>query len=125
MWTKETLHDLVTKNMKDYKFIIVSNREPYVHEYFGDEIKCTIPASGMAIALDPVMQACGGSWVAYASGRADKEVVDKNDRIQVPPEDPKYTLRRVWLSKEEINGYYYGFSNEALWPLCHIAYTRP
>lgn len=125
MWTKETLHQFVAEKMGNYHFVVVSNREPYVHEYFGDEIKCVIPASGVAIALDPVMQACGGTWIAYGSGAADREVVDSDDCIQVPPKEPRYILKRVWLSKEEVNRYYYGFSNEGLWPLCHIAYTRP
>ncbi|OGR19741.1 MAG: trehalose-6-phosphate synthase, partial [Deltaproteobacteria bacterium RIFOXYB2_FULL_66_7] len=107
------------------KLIVVSNREPYIHTYEGDEIQCMRPASGLTTALDPVMRACGGVWVAHGSGTADRATVDERDRVAVPPEEPSYTLRRVWLTKEEEQGYYYGFSNEALWPLCHIAYTRP
>jgi trehalose 6-phosphate synthase len=79
----------------------------------------------MASALDPVMRACGGLWIAHGSGDADKQSVDQFDRVQVPPEHPEYTLRRVWLSKEEMDGHYSGLSNQALWPLCHIAFTRP
>ncbi|OHB88738.1 MAG: trehalose-6-phosphate synthase [Planctomycetes bacterium RIFCSPHIGHO2_12_FULL_52_36] len=104
---------------------MVSNREPYVHTFQGEEIKCGMPASGVTMALDPVMQSCGGIWIAHGSGDADKEVVDAHNHIQVPPEESRYTLRRVWLTKEEEAGYYYGFSNEALWPLCHVVYTRP
>jgi len=111
--------------MADYLFVIVSNREPYVHTFQGEEIKCGMPASGVTMALDPVMQSCGGIWIAHGSGDADKEVVDAHNHIQVPPEESRYTLRRVWLTKEEEAGYYYGFSNEALWPLCHVVYTRP
>jgi trehalose 6-phosphate synthase len=84
-----------------------------------------MPASGLTTALDPVMRACGGIWIAHGSGNADRETVDEWDRVRVPPDDPQYALRRVWLTKEEEDGYYYGFSNDALWPLCHIAYTRP
>jgi len=71
------------------------------------------------------MQACEGTWVAQGSGDADKEVVDKDNKVGVPPEDPRYSLKRIWLSKNDEEGYYYGFSNEALWPLCHIVYNRP
>ncbi len=125
MWTQESLQDLVKTKLADYLFIVVSNREPYVHTYAGSEIKCQVPASGLTVALDPVMRACGGTWVAHGDGNADKEVVDEHDKVQVPPDDPRYWLKRVWLTKEEQDGFYYGFSNEALWPLCHISYTRP
>ncbi len=76
-------------------------------------------------ALEPILDACDGTWIAHGSGDADSEVVDAHDRLRVPVDDPRYTLRRVWLSKEEEEGYYYGFANEGLWPLCHIAHTRP
>lgn len=125
MWTKESLRDLVQSKLRDYLFLVVSNREPFIHTYKGAEIGCEVPASGLTVALDPVMQACGGIWVAHGSGDADREVVDSQDKVRVPPDDPQYFLKRVWLTKEEESGYYYGFSNEALWPLCHIAYTRP
>ncbi len=125
MWTRESLHKLVTEKFQDYLFVVVSNREPYVHSHVFGAIHCDMPPSGLTTALDPVMRACGGTWIAHGSGNADRETVDERDRVQVPPDDPQYTLRRVWLSKEEEDGYYYGFSNDALWPLCHIAYTRP
>jgi trehalose-6-phosphate synthase len=125
MWNKETLSELVREKLKDYKFIVVSNREPYVHTFSGGAIECQIPASGLTVALDPVMQACGGTWIAHGSGDADKEVTDSFNKVSVPPDNPKYSLKRVWLSKEDEDGYYYGFANEALWPLCHIVYNRP
>ena len=125
MWSRESLFNLVHEKLKDYLFIVVSNREPYIHTFSGQEIKCMIPASGLTVALDPVMQACGGTWIAHGSGEADKEVVDAENKVSVPPEKPKYSLKRVWLTKEEEDGYYYGFANEALWPLCHIVYNRP
>ncbi len=125
MWNRQSLHDLVNAKLGDYLFVAVSNREPYIHTYVGSEIKWSMPASGLTVALDPVMQACGGTWVAHGSGNADKEVIDNHDKVMVPPDQPTYALKRIWLSKEEEDGYYYGFSNEALWPLCHIAYTRP
>jgi len=124
-WTKERLEDVVRERLGGPKIVVVANREPYIHRYEGDEVQCMRPASGLTTALDPVMRACGGVWVAHGSGTADRAVVDDHDGVQVPPEQPCYTLRRVWLSRKEEQGYYYGFSNEALWPLCHIAYTRP
>src|SRR5205807_10007043 len=84
-----------------------------------------VPASGLVTALEPVLRACEGTWIAHGSGDADRETVDRHDRLRVPPDEPKYTLRRVWLTREEEEGYYYGFANEGLWPLCHIAHTRP
>ncbi len=124
-WTKDRLESLARERFANAKLVAVANREPYIHVFDGDEIRVQMPASGLATALDPVMRACGGVWVAHGSGDADRTVTDERGRIPVPPGEPKYTLRRVWLSKEEEDGYYYGFSNEALWPLCHIAYTRP
>jgi len=125
MWTKEGLADLVNDRLAGYKFVVVSNREPYVHTFSGGEVRWQVPASGLTVALDPVMRACGGTWVAHGSGDADSEVVDQDGKVMVPPDAPKYALRRVWLTREQEDGYYYGFSNSALWPLCHISYTRP
>lgn len=124
-WTKEILQQFARERLADYKLIVVSNREPYIHTHVNGAIECMQPASGMAAALDPVMQACGGAWVAHGSGDADREVTDSQDRIQVPPDDERYTLRRVWLPPEQEQGYYYGLANGGLWPLCHIAFTRP
>jgi trehalose 6-phosphate synthase len=91
----------------------------------GKAIESVVPASGLVTALEPVMRASEGLWVAHGSGDADALTVDEHDRVRVPPDDPVYTLKRVWLTKEEEEGYYYGFANEGLWPLCHIAHTRP
>jgi len=125
MWTKESLKELIKDKLKDYTFVVASNREPYIHKFNREKITHFRPASGVVTALDPVLQACNGLWVAHGSGDADKKVVDAKDCVQVPPNDPKYTLKRIWMSKAEEAGYYYGFANEALWPLCHIVYTKP
>lgn len=109
----------------DYLFLVVSNREPYIHTMSGDGIICHRPVSGLTVALDPVMRASKGTWVAYGSGDADRKVVDSHNRVAVPPEKPEYSLRRVWLTKDEVAGFYLGFSNEALWPLCHVTFTPP
>lgn len=125
MWTRQSLDKLVKEKLSGYLFVVVSNREPYIHSFSGGQIVARVPASGLTAALDPVMQACGGTWIAHGSGDADKKVSDKQNKVFVPPESPRYCLRRVWLSEEDIKGYYLGFSNRGMWPLCHIAYTRP
>jgi len=125
IWTPERLNEEMKQLLQKKKMIVVSNREPYMHVHAGKEIKCIVPASGMVTAMEPILKACGGLWIASGSGDADRETVDKNDKVQVPPFEENYTLRRVWLTKEQEDHYYYGFSNEGLWPLCHIAHTRP
>jgi len=125
VWTDTSLHDLVREKLGDARLVVVSNREPYSHVFSGAEVRCERPASGMVSALDPVLRACSGLWVAHGSGSADRVVVDRHDRVTVPPDNPQYTLKRVWLTREEEAGYYYGFANEALWPLCHVVFARP
>ncbi|RPH28479.1 MAG: trehalose-6-phosphate synthase [Bacteroidales bacterium] len=125
IWTSERLTVEMKNLLQSKKMIVVSNREPYMHIHEGKQIKCLVPASGMITAMEPILKASGGLWIASGTGDADKETVDKNDMVQVPPEEPKYTLKRLWLTKEEEDHFYYGFSNEGLWPLCHIAHTRP
>jgi trehalose-6-phosphate synthase len=124
-WDAERLKALLRQDLAGDQILVVSNREPYIHVATPDGIKVQRPASGLVTAVEAVMRACSGTWVAHGAGSADRETVDSNDHVQVPPENPSYTLRRVWLSKEEEEGYYYGFANEGLWPLCHIAHVRP
>jgi len=124
-WTPERLKEHIKSTLAGRTLFVVANREPYVHTFVGKEIKPIVPASGLVTALEPILKACGGTWIGHGAGEADRETVDQNDHVRVPPEHPLYTLRRVWMTKEEENGYYYGFSNEGLWPLCHIAHTRP
>jgi trehalose 6-phosphate synthase len=124
-WSPATLRTLLEEELPGTQVLVVSNREPYIHNRRNGAIELQIPASGLIAAVEPVMRACGGTWIAHGSGSADKEMVDADDRIAVPPADPAYMLRRVWLGEEEQEGYYYGFANEGLWPLCHIAFIRP
>ncbi|KFG66856.1 trehalose-6-phosphate synthase [Microvirga sp. BSC39] len=125
-WSPDTLRAALANELSGSEVIVVSNREPYIHNRTeAGEISLQIPASGLVSALEPVVRACGGTWVAHGSGTADRETVDANDRVPVPPNHPSYTLRRVWLTEEEQDGYYYGAANEGLWPLCHIAFVRP
>ena len=139
--TSTDLVRTMADRLRDTKLVVVANRQPYVHEKTvtarsglrrwvlrqGDKVRINWkqPASGLVTALDPVMQACGGTWVAHGNGSGDLEASDPSGRLAVPPDRPKYSLRRVWLKPQEENGYYYGVSNNALWPLCHIAYARP
>ncbi|MBI3476286.1 MAG: trehalose-6-phosphate synthase [Acidobacteria bacterium] len=125
VWTAERLSVQVSNHLEGSRLFVVSNREPYMHQRNGKSIDVVVPPSGLVTALEPILTACDGTWIAQGSGDADFETVDSHDRLRVPPDDPHYTLRRVWLSKEEEEGYYYGFANEGLWPLCHIAHTRP
>jgi len=125
MWTKKDLEETIKNKFGAYDFIVVSNREPYVHEHSGKKVRCVKSIGGLTAAMDPIMQASKGVWVAYGSGDADKDVVDKDNKIKVPPEDPKYSLKRIWMTKEEENGFYYGYANQVLWPLSHIAYRQP
>jgi trehalose 6-phosphate synthase/phosphatase len=125
-WTPQALRQVVRDHLHSAQVIIVSNREPYLHNFDADHRPVVlVPASGMVTALEPIMRACSGVWVAHGAGSADRETVDRFDQVRVPPDDPSYTLRRVWLTNEQEQGYYFGFSNEGLWPLCHLAYVRP
>jgi len=124
-WTADRLAVQLQSRLDGGRLFVVSNREPYMHRHNGKSLEVIVPPSGLVTALEPVLNACDGTWIAHGSGAADAEVVDAQDRLRVPPDDPHYTLRRVWLNKEEEEGYYYGFANEGLWPLCHIAHTRP
>jgi trehalose 6-phosphate synthase len=124
-WVPASLRRILREDLKGDEILIVSNREPYVHVRRNERVEVQRPASGLVTALEPVMRACSGTWIAHGSGSADRDVVDARDHVMVPPESPAYRIRRVWLSKEEEAGYYYGFANEGLWPLCHIAHTRP
>lgn len=125
-WTPHALAHVVKQSLESPQMIVVSNREPYIHNRGPDGRPVVqVPASGMVTALEPIIRACSGVWIAHGSGSADRDVVDLHDRVGVPPSDPAYMLRRVWLTEEEENGFYFGFSNEGLWPLCHLAYVRP
>jgi trehalose-6-phosphate synthase len=125
-WTAQRLRLTLTRHLHGEKVVIVANREPYIHERQGDgSIEVRHPASGLATALEPVMQACSGVWVAHGSGSADREVTDRSGHVRVPPGEQAYFLRRIWLSNEEEKGYYYGLANEGLWPLCHVVHARP
>ncbi len=126
-WTEAKLRDLIHAKLGDNSLFVVSNREPYMHVYdenLGKAV-CIRPASGVVTAIHPILSACGGTWIAHGSGNADRKFVNSKDKLGVPPEDNRYILKRIWLNKEEEEGYYYGFSNEGLWPLCHNTHTRP
>jgi trehalose 6-phosphate synthase len=126
VWSPQRLKQTLVRHFPGEKVIVLANREPYLHDRGHDGVVRVLhPASGLVTAVEPVLRACSGVWVAHGSGSADREAVDRNDRVRVPPGAPSYWLRRVWLSPDEERGYYYGFANEGLWPLCHLAHTRP
>ena len=124
-WTPASLKSILHEQLAGDQVLIVSNRQPYVHIRRDQKIEVQLPASGLVSALEPVMRACSGVWIAHGNGSADRDVVDKRSHVGVPPEHPAYEIRRVWITAEEEAGYYYGFANEGLWPLCHIAHVRP
>lgn len=124
-WSPDRLRALLRTQLRGDELIVVSNREPYIHEQQADGVVVKRPASGLVTAVEPVMRACSGTWVAHGSGSADRASVDRNDRVRVPPGGDEYTLRRIWLTEAEEQGYYFGFANEGLWPLCHVAHVRP
>jgi trehalose-6-phosphate synthase len=125
LWTADRLRANIQKRLNGRSLFVVSNREPYEHVRGSKGIETRVPASGLVTALEPILCACDGTWIAHGSADADRETVDAKDRLRVPPDHPRYTLRRVWLTREEEEGYYFGFANEGIWPLCHIAHTRP
>ena len=126
VWTRDRLRaHAIAALGEDRQLIVVSNREPYMHQLQDGKVRTIVPAGGLVTALDPVLRACGGVWIAHGAGDADRDNADAGGRLTVPPDDPRYTLRRVWLTREEEQGYYYGFANEGLWPLCHLAHERP
>jgi trehalose-6-phosphate synthase len=124
-WTQQRLQKLVRERLRGVKLIAVSNREPYIHTKEDGRIQCRTPASGLTAAIDPILRASGGVWVAHGSGSGDRDVVDARDHVGVPPEAPAYSLRRIWLPKHVEDAYYYGLANEGLWPLCHAVFHRP
>lgn len=124
-WTPTSLKTILHEQLAGDQVLIVSNRQPYVHNRRDQKIEVQVPASGLVSALEPVMRACSGVWIAHGNGTADRDVVDARSHVCVPPEHPAYEIRRVWITPEEEAGYYYGFANEGLWPLCHIAHVRP
>ncbi len=125
-WSPQRLKQTLVRHFPGEKVIVLANREPYIHDRQKDgTIQVRHPASGLVTAVEPVLRACSGVWVAHGSGTADHDVVDRKDHVRVPPDEKSYSLRRVWLTEEENRGYYYGLANEGLWPLCHLAHMRP
>ena len=125
VWDPSRLRNLLRTQLRGDQVIVVSNREPYIHETVRDGVVVKRPASGLVTAVEPVMRACSGTWIAHGGGSADRQVTDEHDRVGVPPGKNEYVLRRIWLTALEEQGYYYGFANEGMWPLCHVAHVQP
>jgi trehalose 6-phosphate synthase len=124
-WTFSRLQRFFSIRLSGRKVINVTNRQPYVHSDTGGNTAVTQPAHGLISSLDEIMKACGGTWVARGVSKGDREAVDQNNKVLVPPEEPAYSLKRVWLTEDEVKGHYVGFSNEALYPLCLMTHNRP
>ena len=124
-WDAQTLRELLTSKLASDQVIVVSNRQPFSHDDVAGKATLKQPASGLVTALEPVVRACRGTWIAHGSGEADRHFVDASDRWAVPPDNGSYQLRRIWLTAQEQKGYCDGFSNSGLWPLCHMVYVRP
>jgi trehalose-6-phosphate synthase len=124
-WSAESLFEFVQKNLPSEQLIAVSYREPYSHKKTDKGIVCSVPASGLVTAIEPIMKACRGTWIAVGTGDADRETVDENSALMVPPGNPSYRLKRLWLSEPETAGFYAGFANEGVWPLCNMVYVKP
>src|SRR6185436_14382211 len=112
VWTEERLKQFVRARFGQQPLYIVTNRQPVSHVRRGGAIHAQIPASGVVTALEPVARACGAVWLAHGSGDADRQATDAHDHVRLPADDPRYTLRRLWLTQAEEDGYYYGFANE-------------
>ena len=125
-WNKERLVKTIQEEFDGSQLVIISNREPYLHDYAPDgKIKARRSVGGVSISFDSILRATKGLWVAYGGSKADKASVDENDQVKLPPGSERYTLKRVWMTKEELDGYYNGFANGALWPLCHVVFVTP
>ena len=125
-WTRNRLRSVLNEHVREESLVILANREPYIHDRVpGGDVIVRHPASGLVTALEPVMRACSGVWIAHGSGTADRQCSDAKGRLLVPPGEESYRLRRVWMTDAEEQGYYYGFANEGLWPVCHQTYARP
>jgi len=124
-WSPAMLHEFVSNRLPSEQLITVSYRQPYAHRKTDKGITWSMPASGLVTAIEPIMKACRGTWVAVATSEADRAVADAEGAIMVPPGDPSYRLKRLWLSDVEEAGFYAGFANEGIWPLCNMAYVKP
>jgi trehalose 6-phosphate synthase len=126
VWTAERLRDWLSRVYAGRSIVVLANREPFRHDRTpSGAIEVKRSAGGLVTALEPLIQASSGVWVAHGAGTADRIVVDGRDGLDVPPSNPRYRLRRVWLDADEERGYYYGFANEGLWPLCHRTGLQP
>ena len=114
IWTADDLSRLISTRMADNQIIVVSNRQPFTHEFAGEQVKMVQPASGLVTALEPIVRACDGTWIAHGSGPCDRDFVDSHDRCPAPVGTGSYTLRRLWLSEQEQRGYCDGFANSGL-----------
>lgn len=110
---------------QDFKLVIAADAETRKSQKQNGEMALTIPAGGVGLSFDPIAKAAGATYIARGKGEDDKKAVDRHDKLVVRDADGAYTLKRLFLSEAEMADYYYGFSNQTLWPLCHVAFERP
>lgn len=125
MVNAEDLARFSKKALKNKRLIVAIQREPYIHITTPEGIKLDKVAGGAHVLLDGILKQVGGLMVAIGMGNADHLVVDEKGRIKVPPKEKSYTLKRIFLKKKELDGFYYGFANQTLWPLCHAVFVKP
>jgi trehalose 6-phosphate synthase len=126
VWTAAGLRQCLETCCGGDRVVVLANREPFRHEWTREgEPVAVRSASGLVTALEPLVAACEGVWIAHGSGSADRAAVTCRDGVNVPPGHPTYRLRRVWLDAVEERRYYGGFANEGLWPLCHRVGVEP
>src|SRR3989338_9597591 len=118
--TGSDVQELAQKILQGIPFVVATTREPYEHVRKAKTLTLQRTIGGVTAALEPVMEATQGTWIAWGSGEADREAVDDHERVGIPAKKPQYHLRRVWLTENEVRDYYEGHVNQTLWPLCHL-----
>lgn len=125
MTTSRDLINFVRETLDNKKFVAAIHREPYSHVKTDEGIRVERSIGGPSVLLDSILRKTGGLMVATGTGDADGDVIDENNIVRVPPGEESYELKRIFLTKKEQDQFYYGFSNQTLWPLCHAVFVKP
>ena len=98
------------------KLVIASNRLPFTIKKEKGKRRIVPGSGGLVTAMAPVLRNRGGVWVGWP-GTSEKD--DVSDLLDRASKDAGYVVKPVMLTKKEVRDYYYGLSNEVLWPLFH------